>query len=368
MTGRTTIARFLLGSTLLLSVAAFQAFAVENSSPPIVPPVGDRSAVFPLDSLQTADTATLDLSASATLTAAQATQPENIFLFSFPLPPGQQSFLGLNGEVSLISALPVFNESLNSVAVNTSGPCPADGSVFPNYTAVYAAYPNLAALQSFILKNPDRGTSKVAIDYRMPVGLPVSNCMVIMLDWEGGSRVNMTSTLKMIYTAESSSPAGMLLQTNQEFVFGIYIGPGSTRNDSLSFVQETRITQPGTLLAFVGDISDSTFGIPAPPGLWRTSNDIYLVPGSCPSDIPVISGGWTPMGGDYYSDLPPDAQHLLSVPLLGFQKMAAQKFIYQPLDVKVEPGDCLLTMFGLSAPKGGINSENQVKAVFVPAQ
>lgn len=74
------------------------------------------------------------------------------------------------------------------------------------------------------------------------------------------------------------------------------------------------------------------------------------------------------MGGDYYSDLPPDAQHLLSVPLLGFQKMAAQKFIYQPLDVKVEPGDCLLTMFGLSAPKGGINSENQVKAVFVPAQ
>jgi len=34
--------------------------------------------------------------------------------------------------------------------------------------------------------------------------------------------------------------------------------------------------------------------------------------------------------------------------------------------VNVEKGDCLLTLFGLKAPKGGIDSENQVHALFLP--
>jgi len=352
--------RFVLcaGVTLLLVIVLFQNLAV----------------ALRIDSPQEIDApeeneSTLALNASAILTARQATQPEVIFLYSFPLPSGVQSFLGLKGEVSLTSEMPVFNESLDTVATNVSGPCPADGTVLPNYAAVYKAYPNLLPLQSFILKNPVRGTSKVAIDYIMPVGLPVSNCMVVMLDWEGGSAVTMNSELRMTYTTDSSAPLGQLLGTNQEFVFGIYIGPGSTKNDSLSFVQETKITQAGTLLAFVGDISDSTFGITPPPGHWRTTNDIYLVPGRCPSNIHVNSGGWTPKAGDYYSDIPDDAKHLLSAPLEGFQTMAAQTFLYKPEDVKVEPGDCLLTLFGLKAPKGGgIDSENQVKALFLPTQ
>jgi hypothetical protein len=355
-------------STLLFFILTFQNFGAADDSLATASPQSGDSTALP-SKVPQIDTATLDLRASATLTAEQASQPEVIFLFSFPLPPGEPSFLGLKGAVSLTSEMPVFNESLNTVATNTSGPCPADGSVFPNYTAIYNAYPNLQPLQSFILKNPDRGSSKVAIDYTMPVGLPVSNCMVVMLDWEGSSKVTMRSTLKMTYTTDRSEPTGTLLGTNQEFVFGIYIGPGSTKNDALSFVQETKITQPGTLLAFVGDISDSTFSIPPPPGRWQTSNDIYLVPGRCPSNIHVNPGGWTPKGGHYYSDIPRDAQHLLSVPLNGFQAMAAQKFIDQTVNVKVERGDCLLTLFGLKAPKGGgIDSENQVKTLFSPSQ
>jgi hypothetical protein len=358
------------GSTLLcfILILAFQNLAAADDSLPMAgAQIGDGTALQ-TDAPQIANTATLDLHASATLTADQATQPEVIFLYSFPLPPGPPSFLGLKGEVSLTSGMPVFNESLNTVATNISGPCPANGSVFPNYTAIYNAYPNIVPVQSFILKSPDRGVSKVAIDYTLPVGLPVSNCMVVMLDWEGNSKVTMRSSLKMTYTTDSSVPIGTLLQTNQEFVFGIYIGPGSTKNDALSFVQETKITQPGTLLAFVGDISDSTFGIPAPPGHWRTTNDIYLVPGGCPSDIHVNRFGWTPKGGYYYADIPPEAKHLLNVPLNGFQAMSAQTFVNKSLHLKVEPGDCLLTLFGLKAPKGGIDSENQVKALFLPSQ
>jgi hypothetical protein len=361
MLNKTRIDQCVVGTMLLLVlILTLQNFATASDSSGTL-----QSAV---NAGNSADTATLDLHASATLSPEQVSQPEVIFLYSFNLPPDEQSFLGLKGEISLTSGMPVFNESLITVATNTSGSCPADGSVYPNYTAVYSAYPSLTPLQSFILKNPGRGASKLAVDYTMPAGLPVSNCMVVMLDWEGGSKVTMTSSLKMTYTAGTSSPAAMLLGTNQEFVFGIYIGPGSARNDALSFVQETRITQPGTLLAFVGDISDSTFYIPPPPGHWRTSNDIYLVRGQCPSDIHVNSGGWTPKGGDYYADIPPGARHLLSVPLLGFQTMAAQKFVYKTANVKVEPGDCLLTMFGLKAPDGGVDSENQVKTLFLPSQ
>jgi hypothetical protein len=368
MTNRPKITRSVLTLTLFLGVAVFPGFAVDDDSIPIAN-VADASAPALSDPLPTADIASLDLFASATLTAEQATQPEVIFLYSFPLPPGEPSFLGLKGAISFTSKVSAFNETLNTVATNTSGPCPADGTAFPNYTTIYAAYPSLQPLQSFILKSPTRGTSKVDIDYTMPVGVPISNCIVLMLDWEGSSIVTMQSTLKMSYTTDSSSPTGTLLQTNQEFVFGIHIGPGSTKNDSLSFAQETKITQPGTLLAFVGDISDSTFSIPPPPGQWHTTNDIYLVPGRCPTDIHVNSGGWTPKAGHYYSDIPPDALHLLSHPLPGFQAMAAQKFVYKTSNVKVETGDCLLTLFGLKALHGGgIDSENQVKTLFLPAQ
>jgi len=313
------------------------------------------------------DLSTLALDASATLTTEQVSQPEVIFLYSFPLPPGTQSFLGLKGDVSLSSPEAVFNESLDTVATNPSGACPADGTTFPNYTAVYQAYPNLQPLQGFILKNPEKGVSKVDIDYTMPVGLPISDCMVVMLDWEGGSKVTMRSRLTMSYTTKPI-PQGIPLPTNEEFVFGIYIGPGSTVNDSLSFVQETEIAQPGAIVAFVGDVSASTFGIPAPPGKWTARNDIYLVPGGCPKDIHVNGGGWTPKGGHYYADLPANAKHLFTAPVSGYQVAYGQKFIYLPANVNVEKGDCLLTLFGVRAPKGGIDSENQVHAVFLPAQ
>lgn len=354
---------FLLLVLQNLSLAEEQAFPPSVNTQDHAPAESWSSAAT-----EPAGTATLPLRASATLTPEQVSQPEVIFLYSFPLPPGEQRFLGLKGSVSLTSQKALFNESLDTVATNISGACPVDGSTFPNYTAVYAAYPNLQPLQSFILKNPQEGTSKVDIDYTMPVGLPISDCMVVMLDWEGGSKVTMRSNLTMTYSTDSSLPAGMLLQTNQEFVFGIYIGPGSTNNDALSFVQETRIPEAGTLLAFVGDISDSTFSIPPPPGQWEAKNDIYLVPGHCPSDIPVNSGGWTPKAGHYYSDIPHDALHLLSKPLTGYQAMAVQTFVYQPANVQVQRGDCLLTLFGLKAPNGGIDSENQVKTLFLPSQ
>lgn len=350
-------------ATCLLLLSLIPGLAAQRA--PLASNDGDPAlATLPLP----ANTATLALHATAKITKDQVSQPEVIYLFSFPLPPGQQQFLGLKGDVSLASERPVFNESLNTVATSTFGACPADGSIFPNYTAVYNAYPNLQPLQSFILKAPERGISKVSVNYVMPAGLPISDCMVVMLDWEGSSPVTMRSGLTMTYTTDSSAPSGQLLGTNQEFVFGIYIGPGSTKNDALSFVQETKITQPGKLLAFVGDISDSTFSIPPPPGNWRATNDIFLVPGGCPSDIHVNSGGWTPKGGYYYADIPSSAKHLLRIPLRGFQAGVAQTPVYKTANVAVQPGDCLLTMFGLKAPKGGIDSENQVKTLFLPSQ
>jgi hypothetical protein len=253
------------------------------------------------------------------------------------------------------------------------GTCPANGTVYADYTALYAAFPNLQPMQGFILKNPNQGTADVMVDFQLPVGLPVSNCMVLLMDWEGDSAVSMSSTLSMTYTTASASQPAELLSTNQEFVFGENGGPGSTTDDSLSFVQETPITRAGTILAFVGDISDSAFSNgatpePPPPGPWQTTNDIYLVPGGCPSQIPVNSSGYTDQAGNYYADIPTNAQHLLGVPLSGVQMVAVTQAVYQPVNVAVQTGDCLLTVFGLNAPDGGgIDAETQVKTLFQPA-
>src|SRR5579862_9867501 len=80
-------------------------------------------------------TNSLNLNASVTLSAQQATQPEQIFLYAFPLPAGSQSLLGLHGTLSMSSPAAVFNEALITVATQ-SGACPQSGGVYPNYTAL----------------------------------------------------------------------------------------------------------------------------------------------------------------------------------------------------------------------------------------
>ena len=352
----------LLGFSVLVVVASLSGCASFKINPAAV--INPNNPADPVP-----DTGTLALKASATLTSDEVAQPEVIFLYSFPLPQGEQNFVGLNGTISLASQKAVFNESLISVATNTSGYCPADGDRFTDYDAVFSAFPNLNSVQSFILKNPDGGSSQLAIDYTMPIGVPVSGCIVVMLDWEGKSAVTMSSDLTFHYTSTSSTPTGMLLETNQEFVFGSDQGPKSTTNDALSFAQETIIPQAGAILGFVGDISDSTYFVAPPPGQWQAANDFYLIPGGCPGDIPVTAFGTTVNAGDYYSLLPENAQHLLSKPLGGSGASVAEQAIFESANVQVEAGDCLLTMFGLDAPQGGgVDSETQVKTLFLPAQ
>ncbi|HZS61592.1 MAG TPA: hypothetical protein VFA43_20120 [Gemmatimonadaceae bacterium] len=309
----------------------------------------------------------LTLNASVTLTAQQATQPEQIFLYTFPLPAGQQSLLGLHGTVSMSAPSAGFNEALITVAT-IPGTCPASGGVYANYAAIYAALPTLQPVQSFILKDPNQGTTTLTVNFQLPATLPVSNCMVLMMDWEGQSAVTMSSTLVMTYTTPSSPSTAVLLSTNNEAVFGLDVGSGSTTNDSLQFVQEALIPQPGTILAFVGDISDSPVPpAPIPPGPWQVTNNIYLVPGGCPSQIPVDAANFTDTAGHYAADIPPTAQLLFTMPLNGVQQMAVTQPVYQQLQVAVNAGDCLLTLFALNAPNGGaMDAETQVQTLFQP--
>jgi hypothetical protein len=309
-------------------------------------------------------TNSLNLNASVTLSAQQATQPEQIFLYAFSLPAGQQTLLGLQGTLTMSSPTAAFNEALMTVAT-MPGACPQSGGVYPNYTALGAALPNLTPVEGFILKDPNQGTTTVAVNFQLPAGLPVSSCMVLLMDWEGGSPVTMSSALSMTSTASPSTAE--LLATGQESVWGANVGAGSTTNDSLQFVQENTIPQAGTILAFVGDISDSPFGVPAPPGAWQVVNDIYLVPGGCPSAIPVDSSGRTDSGGHYAADIPPTAQLLFSAPLNGVGQMAVTQTVYQRVSIPVQAGDCLLTFFGLNAPNGGgIDAETQVQTLLQP--
>lgn len=353
-----TIVRVARYSVLLAGFAAVQGCGGGSGNSGGSPPVMTQPSSAP----------SLALTASATLTPTQAAQPETIFLYSFPLPAGQQNFVGLSGSISMNSPSAIFNEALITVATNISGTCPTNGSVFPDYTTISNAFPNLLPIQGFILKSPASGTVQLPINYTMPIGLQISNCVVVMLDWEGQSPVTMSSNLTMSYTPASSSTTGELLSTGQEFVFGGTPGPGVTANDALSFAQETTVPQSGTILGFVGDISDSSYFVAPPPGPWQTTNDIYLVPGGCPSSIPVDSTGETENAGDYYADIPANAQHLLSVPLSGTGAQEADEAVFQSSDVLAQTGDCLITLFGLNSPGGGgIDAETQVQTMFLPS-
>ena len=96
-------------SAIRLGAVLFLLFAVSALSL-----AGDEAVA----ASETADsnTSKLALRASATLTPEQVSQPEVIFVYSFPLPPGQELFLGLKGQLSISSPKAVFNETLITVA------------------------------------------------------------------------------------------------------------------------------------------------------------------------------------------------------------------------------------------------------------
>ncbi|WP_088741449.1 hypothetical protein [Haliangium sp. UPWRP_2] len=129
------------------------------------------------------------------------------------------------------------------------------------------------------------------------------------------------------------------------------------------------------------NISDSTFdgsgSFGAPPrGPFTATNDVYVYHGA--SCSPLHAGANGP--GDYTSHIPSDAVQLLSAPLSGGAGVQAVQTI-DPLlpglsnglplyrsfsGITLNPGDCLVTLYGIQGSSAGFDNEDQLHLIVQP--
>ena len=109
------------------------------------------------------------------------------------------------------------------------------------------------------------------------------------------------------------------------------------------------------------------------PGSFTATNDVYVYHGA--SCSPLHAGANGP--GDYTSHIPADAVHLLSAPLSGVAGVQAVQTI-DPLlpgfsnglplyrsfsSILLNPGDCLVTLYGIQGSSAGFDNENQLHLI-----
>jgi hypothetical protein len=303
------------------------------------------------------------------LQASVVTRPATFrkYLYSFQL-PGNVTFQGLSGSVSTDQTLPGFSEALISLHYLPTGRCPQNGEVYDSYDQIAAKYPAVHKLVSFIVKNANGGHSSVPTQFMLPVGMPMSNCAVVMLDGSilTGGPFTMTSDMILAYSLDTPSPAPYVIGLDDEFCFGQSWGCQIASIDSSqAFARVVAIQSPVRLLALYGNISDSTFtrggrfALP-PDGVWSMSNDFCAIK-SC-SGMPEGTVG----PGDLYSQIPPDSINLLNVTMRGNGQQTLQQPVFKVFTgVTLQAGDCIAHFVKMSG-HGGVDAEDQVFALVVP--
>jgi hypothetical protein len=300
--------------------------------------------------------------------------------FGYTLPAGSLNLVGLSGTVSMNNTANIFSEMLFVVTYLPAGTCPTTGS---NAQFLPGTGP---VLWTDIIKGPTTGTFTAPVSFTLPVGVPMSSCFIVGIN--GGTvaaQHTVTGTVNLVatYTQGAAAPT-QLLGLDNEFCFGQNWGCQlATTDDTKSFAAVTQITQRSSLNAIWGNISDSTFDGnppfgPLPTGPWTALNDVYVYHGTSCQQFPPNRSMNGP--GNYYSQIPADATHLVSAPLSGGAGAAPGETIsyllpgfmngaavYQTFsNVTLNPGDCLVSLYGLTGTTGGFDNEDQLRALVTP--
>jgi hypothetical protein len=318
---------------------------------------------------------------------ASITQNEGLLkhLYSFELPPGRQQYLGLTGTVSFTATEDHFGEALISVTYLQAGDCAAvNGTSYASYDS--PGFPPLAHLAAFILKTPRAGTRTQTADIHFAPGVPITSCIVLVLDGGGawgpnhsdGYTVTMTSALSLEY---APIPDGEALQSVAYGLGGeLNFGPGPGALPSGSGQARLLRVNPAAASAFAvaalyGSASVSSFdgssGEPVPTGYWGARlATVYYPSQACAAQFPV-AGPWdgplhvfeTPITAN---SLPAGGRfiNVQSLPGLGLDD-SQNSFFQSTAPLTLNPGDCLLTLFRASA-NGIINLEDQATAILRP--
>ena len=308
----------------------------------------------------------LDLSATQTATVHGFEK----FLYSFPVPAARVGLKRIYGQLSLQSNSPVFTEALVSVHYLTSEHCPASGSRYsgPNaYTQIFSTYP-LQGIQNWILKIPTSGVSEIQIDESFETPLNVGGCLVLIFDGgppTGKANITMTSQIRVEYVTPTEANSNYILGGGSEFCFGQNHGcQASSKSPQATFFHAQPVTQKSVLSALAGNISVSSFDGsknygPLPLGPWTSTTDFYLLTDGCGPFTP----GPSRQSGDYYSQLPNNAQALMTVVLSAQGKNFAQTPVFKKMnDLLVPAGSCLVALTKHKG-HGAFDYENQVNYI-----
>jgi hypothetical protein len=298
--------------------------------------------------------------------------------FGYRLPAGQLNFTGLTGTVTMANSANIFSEILFIVTYLPSGACPTEGTTDPN------GPPGLGpSLWSDIIKGPTTGYFSDPVNFTLPVGIPISNCLIV--GFGGGTVAGahpVTGTVNLVanYT-QKPDESTQILGLDSEFCFGQNWGcEAATTDDTQSFAAVTQVMQRSKLNTILGNISDSTFDGsanfgPLPAEAWSSTNDVYLYPASSCSQFPAGRSFNGP--GNYLRQVPPDATLLLHVPLTGSAGAVAGETVnyLQPgmtngivvnqafSNVTLNAGECLVVLYGMQHTTGAFDNEDQLRAI-----
>jgi hypothetical protein len=304
------------------------------------------------------------------LQASVVTYPAKFrkYLYSFPL-PGTVTFKGLSGSVSTDQPLSSFSEALISLHELPVGRCPDNGEVYDGYEQIAAKYPYDRKLASFILKNANRGVSTLRTEFTLPMGIPISNCAMVILDGSilTGGPFTMKSDMTLIYSTEPSPATPQMVPQiiglDDEFCFGQSWGCQIASVDtSQSFAKVVSLPSRVRLLALYGNISDSTFTLggrfaPPPDGVWRMANDFYAIRGCTGMPQGLVGPG--------HLQIPTSSVTLLNVTMHGRGRGTLQQPVFKEFtDVTLEAGDCIAHVVAMEG-HGGVDAESQVFALVV---
>ena len=304
--------------------------------------------------------------------------------YGYSLPSGSVNLVSLSGTISVNNTSSIYSEMLFIAGYVPSGPCPTS-------TTLQWGPPGITNIWGNIIKTPTEGISSVPVNFTLPVGMPVSNCLLFGIN--GGTVAPapghvVTGTINLVATyVQNPSYPTQEIGLGNEFCFGQNWGCTlATADDTKSFAVVNRISSQSNLNAITGNISDSTFDGssafgPTPTAPWVATNDVYLYHGSADcSQFPTTSQS-TNGPGDYYSQIPSDATHLLSAPLSGDTGVGVGETINYLLPgltngivvnqtfsgVTLNAGDCIVTLTGLqSGTNGAFDNEAQIQAFVTP--
>ena len=281
---------------------------------------------------------------------------------------------GLTGTLSLKNYDPTFSEVLLQI-VYWQGTCPTD-----DINLTQAA----GTIWTDIVKNPSQSDSTFDVNLDFPNPLPMTGC--VGLYYGGGpllqGKTTISANLDLNYRKASSNPNTVVNVGGGEYCFGQDWGcQNATAIDGEAFAVPVTLLA-GHLLEIYGNISDSSFDGtsnygPVPTGKsWGAVNDFYLLPRGCGIFTENLNSQGFPNPAPLstlHSWLPQDALHLASVPLAdritagGTGKVALQGQVQNifSVPVKVNAGDCMLTIFGRTG-NGATDNETQVLGLMAP--